>query len=216
MEFVILTIFPKIFESYLKESLLAKAQAKKIIKIKIYNIRDYTFDKHKKVDDTPYGGGPGMVMKIEPLFHCLKVIKRRKKSLVILLDPRGQQFNQQQAFKYSKLDKLILICGRYEGIDERVKEFIDESISIGPYILNGGEIAALTIIEATARLIKGFVGTKESLKEETYSWTKKPFEYPKYTRPAVFLADQKKLKVPKVLLSGNHQQIKNWQNKHRR
>jgi len=216
MEFVILTIFPKIFESYLKESLLAKAQANKIIKIKIYNIRDYTFDKHKKVDDPPYGGGPGMVMKVEPIYRCLKQIKKKKKSRVILLDPRGQQFDQKKANNYSKLNQLIIICGRYEGVDERLKEFIDESISIGPYVLSGGEVAAMTIIEATARLIKGFVGDQESLKEETFNWQEKPFEYPKYTRPAVFITGKKKLAVPKALLSGNHAKIRGWQESQRK
>lgn len=216
MEFIILSIFPKLFNSYLKESLLAKALAKKVIKLKILNIRDYTLDRHKKVDDAPYGGGPGMVMKVEPIYRCLKQIKKKKKSKIILLDPRGQQFNQKKANNYSKLNQLIIICGRYEGVDERLREFIDECVSIGPYVLSGGEIAAMTIIEATARLIKGFVGDQESLKEETFSWQEKPFEYPKYTRPAVFIAGKKKLVVPKALLSGNHAEIREWREKNRK
>lgn len=216
MEFVILTIFPKIFDSFLKEGLLTKAQKKKIIKIKIIDIRDYSEDLHHKVDDMPYGGGPGMVFKIEPLYCCLKAIKRKRKSQVILLDPRGRQFNQREAYKFAALDQLILICGRYEGVDERINNFIDERLSIGPYILNGGEVAALTVIEATSRLINGFLGRPESLEEETFSWPDKQKEYPHYTRPEVFRADSKKLRVPRVLLSGNHQEIELWRQKHRK
>lgn len=227
MEFIILTIFPKIFTSYFQESLMAKAIKKKLIQIQIKNIRDFTTNKHQQVDDQPYGGGPGMVMKIEPIYNCLKKlalikegqaltkagIKKKKNNKIILLDPRGRQFNQQKVKVYAKLDQLILICGRYEGIDERVKTFVDEVISIGPYILNGGEVAALTIIESTSRLIKGFVGDPHSLREETFNYSKHQFDFPHYTRPAVFQAGKKKYKVPMVLLSGNHQRIKKWREK---
>lgn len=216
MEFVILTIFPKIFDSFLKEGLLAKAQEKKIIKLRIINIRDYSEDPHHKVDDLPYGGGPGMVFKIEPLYRSLKAIQRKKKSQVILLDPKGKQFNQGEAYKFITLDQLILICGRYEGVDERINNFIDCRLSVGPYVLNGGEVAALTVIEATSRLIKGFLGRPGSLAEETFSWKNKQKEYPHFTRPEVFRVGSKKFRVPKVLLSGNHREIELWREKHRK
>lgn len=215
MKFDILTIFPDIFESYFKEGLIARAKEKKIIRIRIHNIRDYSQDKHKKIDDTSYGGGPGMVMKIGPIYRCLKKIKKEKKNKTILLDPRGKQFNQKIARDYIKLDQLILICGRYEGIDERVKKFVDESLSIGSYILNGGEIAALAVIEATSRLEENFLGDPDSLKEETFSQSDTYFKYPQYTRPYIFKADGKELKVPKILLSGNHQAIKEWRKKNK-
>lgn len=210
MEFIILTIFPQIFPSYFQESLMAKAIKKKIVKITIKDIREYSQDKHQKVDDRPYGGGPGMLLKLPPIIYCLHSLKRKKRSRVILLDPKGRQFNQAQAKKYAYLDQLILICGRYEGIDERIKNFVDEVISVGPYILNGGEIAALTIIETTSRLLKGFVGDPKSLSEESYNFKDKKLEYPQYTRPALFKAGKKKYPVPKILLSGDHRKIKDW------
>jgi tRNA (guanine37-N1)-methyltransferase len=210
MRFDILTIFPNIFEHYFKEGLIARANKNKIIQFKIHNIRDYSSGKHKKVDDTPYGGGPGMIMKVGPIYRCLKKIKREKESKVILLDPRGRQFNQKTAREYTKLDQIILICGRYEGIDERVKKFVDENLSVGNYILNGGEIAALAVVEATSRLLKGFLGDPTSLEDETFSQSDKQFKYPQYTRPFIFKADGKEMRVPKVLLSGNHQEIEEW------
>ena len=154
MNFEIITIFPHIFDSYLNESILKRAQQKKLIKIKVHNLRDATQDRHKTVDDKPYGGGPGMILMIEPIYKTLKKIKRTKKSKVILLDPAGEQFNQPTAHRLSKLDQLIFICGRYEGIDARVGELIDEKVSIGPYVLSGGELPSLIIIEAVTRLIQ--------------------------------------------------------------
>mgnify|MGYP004000607197 FL=1 len=175
----------------------------------------YKFDKHKTVDDTSYGGGPGMVMKIEPIYKALKSIKKKKKSKIILLTPAGKQFNQNMAQEFSKLDELIFVCGRYEGIDARIDNFIDEKISIGSYVLNGGEIAAQVIIKSVFRLIPGTLGNIKSLEEETFSITSNTnFEYPQYTRPEVFEVGNKKHKVPKILLSGDHKKIKEYRASH--
>ncbi|MBU1037071.1 tRNA (guanosine(37)-N1)-methyltransferase TrmD [Patescibacteria group bacterium] len=207
MQFDIITIFPKILDSYFSESILKRAQLASLIKIKIHNLRDFTSDKHHTVDDTPYGGGPGMVLIIEPLYKCLKSIRRRKKSKVILLDPAGNQFTQKKAASFSKLDQLIFICGRYEGVDSRIDKYIDEEVSIGPYVLSGGELGAAVIVEVVSRLLPGVLGSAESLQYETFSGKKSDIvEYPQYTRPKDF----KGQKVPKVLLSGNHKEINEW------
>jgi tRNA (guanine37-N1)-methyltransferase len=221
MKFNIITIFPKLFDSFLQESLIKKSIDKRLINFSIINVRDFTKDKHKKVDDTPYGGGAGMVLKIEPIHEALKKNQGRKKKSpkrkTILLTPTGKQFNQGMADKFSKLDEITFICGRYEGVDSRIDNFIDEKVSIGPYVLNGGEVAAQAIIEATFRLIPGVVGNKESIEEETFSFKKNgeliTEEYPHYTRPEVFEVKEKQYKVPKILLSGDHKKIKEWREK---
>ena len=224
MTFHIVTIFPNIFDSYINESILKRAQKNNIIKIKIHNLRDWTKDKHKTVDDAPYGGGPGMVMKIEPIYQAIKAIKHKsphwsrtgtktRKHKVILLSAKGKQWNQPRAKKFAKLDEIILICGHYEGIDERVKKFVDEEISIGNYILTGGEIAALAIIDSIARLLSGTLGNVESIKYESHS-TPGLLEYPQYTRPEIFKIKKRKYKVPKILLSGHHKEIEKWREKH--
>lgn len=202
----ILTIFPQIFDSYFSESIIKRAKKKGLLNIKVHNIRSFAGDKHKTVDDRPYGGGPGMILKVEPIYRCLKSIKRKKKSKVIILTPGGKTFDQRVAKNLSKLDQLILICGRYEGFDERVNKFVDTQISIGDYVLTGGEIPAMVIVDAITRLIPGVLGNKESIKDETFSKDKNYIEYPQYTRPENF----KTIKVPKVLLSGHHQEIKKW------
>lgn len=200
MIFDIITIFPDIFDSYFNESIIKRAQNKKLVKINIHNLRDYTSDKHKTVDDSPYGGGPGMVMKIEPIFKAVKRIKGKKKAKVILFSAKGNKFDQKMAKRFSKLDKLVLICGRYEGVDERVAKYIaDEEVSIGDYVLTGGEIPAMIVVDAVSRLIPGVLGKEESLEEKKGS-------YPVYTRPEDF----NKWRVPKVLLSGDHKKIKIW------
>ncbi|MEA2064819.1 MAG: tRNA (guanosine(37)-N1)-methyltransferase TrmD [Patescibacteria group bacterium] len=211
MKFNILTIFPNIFDSFFSESILKRAIDKKLIEINTVNIRDFTNDKHKTVDDTPCGGGAGMVMKVEPIYKALRKIKKNKKNRVILLTPAGKQFNQNIAKQYSKLSQLTFICGRYEGIDARVENFIDEKISIGHYVLNGGEVAAAAIIETVARLIPGVLGNIKSIKEESFS-ANQPFvlEYQQYTKPEIFKAGNKKYRVPKILLSGDHKKIKEW------
>lgn len=213
MKFDIITIFPRIFDSFLKESLIKKARDKGLIKIKIHNLRDFTKDRHKSVDDKPYGGGLGMVLKVEPIFRAIKKIKK-KGAKVILFTPRGRQFNQKIAYQLSKSGQIIMICGRYEGIDERVaKNIADMELSIGPYDLMGGELPAMIAMESIARLIPGVIGKKEFLKERITG--KKGFiEYPQYTRPEVFSpAKRKKWQVPKVLISGNHKKITEWRKK---
>jgi tRNA (guanine37-N1)-methyltransferase len=216
MQFDIITIFPHIFDSYLDESILRRAQKKKLIKIKIHDLRDYTQDKRKTVDDRPYGGGPGMLLKAEPIYKALQSLKSKSKifnlkSKIILLDPAGKKFDQRMAKRLSKLNRLILICGRYEGFDERVKKFTDESVSIGDYVLSGGELPAMVIIEAISRQLPGVIGHEHALDEETFSQDKNYIEYPQYTRPEVFKTkNSKKLSVPKILLSGDHKKIGEW------
>lgn len=211
MLFNLLTIFPDIFSSYINESILKIAQKKKKIQIKVHNLRDYTTDRHMKVDDKPYGGGPGMLMMVEPFYKALKDIKCAKKSLVIMLDPAGKKFDQKLAQKYTELDQLVILCGRYEGFDERIKKLVDERVSIGDYVLSGGELPAMVIVEAVTRLLPGVLGKQESLKEESFSQELEYFaEYPQYTRPEVFTVGKVKWRVPKVLLSGNHAKISAW------
>ncbi|GIW65290.1 MAG: tRNA (guanine-N(1)-)-methyltransferase [Candidatus Parcubacteria bacterium] len=211
MRFDILTIFPNIFKSYFEESLIKKAISKKIIQIKIWNLRDFVKDKRKTVDDRPFGGGPGMVLKLEPIYKAVNFIKNKnknKKQRVILFSPRGKELNLKILKRLLKYDELILICGRYEGVDERVSKYVaDEEISIGNYILSGGELPAMVLIEALSRLIPGFLGKYESLEYQRGS-------YPVYSRPAIFLPKKNvKWKVPEVLLSGNHKKIKEWRQK---
>lgn len=215
IKFDIITIFPEIFDSYFKESIIQRAQKKRLIKIKAHNLRKWATDHHKTVDDRPFGGGIGMVMKIEPIFRAVEALKRKAKSekrKIILFTPRGKKFNQKMAYRFSKLNHLILICGRYEGIDERVAKYIaDEEISIGDYVLMGGELPAMVLIEAVARLIPGVLGKPQLLKERVTK-TKGFIEYPQYTRPEVF----KKWRVPRVLLSGDHKKIAEWRKKHQK
>jgi len=233
MKIDIITIFPEICEFYFKQSLLAKAQRKGLLKLQVRNLRDFSCDKHRTVDDKPFGGGRGMVLKIEPLWRAIQSLnlksqisnlkikkknsyKNRIKSKIILFSPRGKKFNQKMATQWSKLDQLILICGRYEGVDERVaKNLVDEEVSMGDFVLMGGELPALIITEAVARLLPGVVGHSESLIAERITKDKGFLEYPQYTRPEVFITkDGKKLRVPKVLLSGNHKEIEKWRAKH--
>ena len=215
MKFNIITIFPQIFDSYFNESILKRAREKNLIEIKIHNLRDYTTDRHKTVDDTPYGGGAGMVLKVEPIYKALGALKSKvesRKSKVILLSARGKKWNQQLAKKYSKLDEIIFICGRYEGVDERVKKLVDEEISIGDYVLTGGELGAMIIVDSITRLLPGVLGNAESAINESHS---EPgiLEYPQYTRPEEFEIGGRKQKVPKILLSGDHQKIASWRKK---
>ena len=211
MNFDIITIFPDIFNSYFSESLISRAQKKKLIKINTHNLRDWASDKHKTVDDKPFGGGLGMVMKVEPIFKAVKKIKKGKKTKVVLFTPRGKKFTQKMAYQFSKLDQLILICGRYEGVDERVaKRIADVELSIGDYDLMGGELPAMVVIETMARLVPGVL-SKEQLLKERVTKQKGFIEYVQYTRPEVF----NKWRVPKVLLSGNHRKIEEWRKKHR-
>jgi len=217
MIFDIITLFPEIFETYLKQSLIGKAQENKIVKVNTFNLRDFTSDKHKTVDDKAFGGGRGMVLKVEPIYKAVQALKKKKqgKTRVILFSPRGKKFNQKMATRFSKLNKLILISGRYEGIDERItKHIVDEEISIGDYVLMGGDLPALVLIETVSRLIPNVIGKPKLLKERITK-DKGFIEYPQYTRPEIFSPKKGvSWKIPKVLLSGDHKKIENWRKKH--
>jgi tRNA (guanine37-N1)-methyltransferase len=215
MQFDLITIFPEIFNSYINESILKIAQEKKKIKIKVHNLRDYTTDRHHKLDDKPYGGGPGMLLMVEPFYKVLKKIKRVKKCKVIMFDPAGKKFNQKMARNFAGLDQVIMLCGRYEGFDERIKKLVDERISVGDYVLSGGELPAMIVVEAVARLIPGVLGKFESTQEETFA-SENYKEYPHYTRPEVFVAGKQKWRVPPVLLSGNHKKISEWRKQNKK
>jgi tRNA (guanine37-N1)-methyltransferase len=218
MKFDILTLFPDAIHNYSEVSILGRAQKSRQIDIRAHDIRDFTLDKQHHVDDKPYGGGAGMVLQVEPIYRCLESLglvkdgkpafaKASARQRIIIMDPDGKKFDQKMAHKFSKLDNLVLICGRYEGFGERVYKFIDERISVGDFVLAGGELPALTIVESTARLIPGVLGNKESLTEETF--VEGVIEYPQYTRPEDFMG----LKVPKILLSGDHKKIEQWRQK---
>ena len=215
LKFDVITIFPEMFDSYVSESLIARAIQKKFIKINLHNLRKWTTDNHQTVDDRPFGGGLGMVLKVEPIYKAVKQIKKSKKTKVILFTPRGEKFNQQMANKLSKLEQIIFICGRYEGVDERVAEKIaDMEVSIGEYDLMGGELPAMICIESISRLVPGVLGKPQLLKERI-SKTGGFLEYAQYTRPEIFKTkDGKKWKVPSVLLSGNHKDIDEWKKSH--
>ncbi len=215
MKFDIITIFPEVFKPYFNESILGRAQKRKLIKINLHDLRDYTTDRHKTVDDKPYGGGFGMVLMVEPILKAVKNIKKKsraKKRKVILLSAKGKKFNQKMARQFSKLDQLIIISGRYEGIDERVKYITDEEVSIGEYVLTGGELPAMVIVDATTRLMPGVIA-KGSLEEESFT-KEHNLEFPHYTRPEKISINGKERKVPPVLLSGNHRRIEEWQKRH--
>jgi tRNA (guanine37-N1)-methyltransferase len=232
LRFDIITILPHFFDSFLEESLIKKARERKLVDIRVHNLRDWTEDKHRVVDDTPYGGGPGMVLKIEPIYRAVRELKAKsdpsgspeghperkskgKKVKVVFLTPRGKQFRQRAAYEWAELDQLIIIAGRYEGVDERVRKLADETVSVGPYLMLGGEVPAMAIVEAVARLVPDVVGRRDSIEK---------LDYPQYTRPEVFEIERRrsnvegrkiqKLRVPKLLVSGDHKKIDAWRQKH--
>ena len=209
MKFDIITIFPEIFDSYFSESIVGRAQKKGLVEILIHNLRDYTKDKHKTVDDTPYGGGAGMVLKVEPIYRCVEKIKSKansKSPRAILFSAKGKRYTQADARRLSQYDNLILICGRYEGVDERVADHIvDEELSIGDYVLTGGEIPAMAVVDSVTRLLPGAVGNEESIVTESFR-EENYLEYPQYTKPEEF----QNWKVPEILLSGDHKKIEKW------
>ena len=206
MKIDILTLFPDMFDIF-NHSIIGRAKEKGILEITATNIRDYTLDKHKKVDDYPYGGGAGMVMAPQPIIDTIMHVKKNNKGKVIFLGPRGKKFNHQCAKKLAEEQELIFICGHYEGIDERAYEYIDEEYSIGDFILTGGEMAAIPIIDSICRLIPGVLNKNESFEEESFS--NGLLEYPQYTRPPVYNDKA----VPAILLSGNHEKIRLWRKK---
>lgn len=208
MEFIIISIFPQIFECYFSLSLPKKAKEKSLINYHLINPRDYSEDKHKKVDDYTYGGGPGMVLMFPPLKKSIDKAKEiSKETHIILLSPSGIKFNQKLAKEYAKYKSLTFVCGHYEGVDERIKNYIDEEISIGDYITSGGEIPSLIIIDTILRIIPGFLKREETKIIESFE--DNLIEYPQYTRPREY----EKLEVPHVLLSGNHKEIEKFRKK---
>ena len=203
MRIDVLTLFPEMFKGILEESILKRAQENNKAQINIYNLRDWTHDARRTVDDKPYGGGPGMVIKPEPVFEaCDDLCKENTQ--VILLTPQGKKFNQKTALKTSKFQHIILICGHYEGFDERIRTLADMEISIGDYVLTCGEIPAMVLIDSIVRLIPGVLGEACSLDDESFNDNR--LEYPQYTRPQKY----RKMSVPEILLSGNHEKIKKW------
>jgi tRNA (guanine37-N1)-methyltransferase len=205
----VLSVFPGLFEPFLNHSLIAKARREKLIEVELYNLRDYAPGKKRQIDDMPYGGGPGMVFKPDPIFKAAGEITGKRPGIkTLLLSPRGRLFNHEVAKELAREESLLFICGRYEGVDERVLSLSQiEEISIGDYVLGGGELPAMVIMEAVFRLIPGVIGDEDSVKEDSfYSGL---LDYPHYTRPANFQG----LSVPEVLLSGNHQQIRRWRRK---
>ena len=216
IQFDILTLFPNIFDSYFKESLFSRAQKSNLLNVKIHNLRDYTKGKHHKADDKPFGGGPGMVLMVEPIYTAIQSIKskiknKKLKVRTVLFSTRGKKLDSKIAKRLSKYNQIILICGRYEGVDERVATHIaDEEISIGDYVLSGGEIPALALTEAVSRFIPGFLGKYESLEDVKGS-------YPVFTQPSEFkpLKSKKAWKVPPILISGHHKKIAEWREKYK-
>lgn len=212
MIYDVITTQPTIYDSFLKTGLIARAQDRNIIKIKIINLYDFGLGIHRSIDDTPYGGGPGMMLRVDVINSALNSIKRKTESerrKAILLTPQGKKFDQKMAKKLAREKKLILIAGRFEGYDERIRNLVDEEISIGDYVLTSGDLPAMVLIDAISRQIPGFIEKKESLTEESFGKLKIALEYPQYTRPKEFYGK----KVPKILLSGNHQEIIKWRQK---
>jgi tRNA (guanine37-N1)-methyltransferase len=215
MKIDVITIFPKMFATVLNESIIKRAQSKGIVSINIHDLRDFTQDKHRKVDDRPFGGGPGMLFRPEPIFKAVEIIrsrasvsfagKKNQKTKVILLSPQGKRLDQKLARQLSRYKHLILICGHYEGVDERVRQkLVTDEISIGDYVLTCGELPAMILIDAVVRLVPQVLGKTESTYFESFN--QGLLEYPQYTRPAIF----RRMKVPAVLLSGNHKLIMQW------
>src|SRR5882724_7987978 len=206
MKIDVLTLFPAMFAGPLDESIIMRARKKGLLDLQIHDLRNWTHDRHRTVDDKPFGGGPGMLLKVEPLFEAVESLKREK-TKVILLSPGGRKFSQEIARELAEQKDLLLVTGHYEGFDERVREKLaDDELSIGDYVLTNGALPAMVVIDAVARLLPGVLGDDESSKEESFSADGPGLEYPQYTRPAEFRG----MKVPEVLLSGNHAEIAKW------
>lgn len=204
MKIDVLTLFPAMFAGPLDESIVQRAREKGVLELAVHNLRDYTHDRHKTVDDRPFGGGPGMLLKPEPVFEAIESLKRER-TRVILMSPAGRKFDQAAARELSGQAHLLLVCGSYEGFDERIREHVaDDELSIGDYVLTNGALPAMVVIDAVTRLLPGVLGDDESSRDESFS--ENLLEYPHYTRPAEFRG----MKVPEVLLSGNHAEIAKW------
>jgi len=225
MRFDVLTIFPQMFDGYFRESIIKRARERGLLDIRVHDLRQRAEDKHRRVDDHPYGGGPGMVMQIGPFYRALRSLKAlkppaskaAKRTRVVLLSAKGRTFTHRDAVRLSKYDRLVLLCGRYEGVDERVAERLaDEEVSIGGYVLTGGELPAMVIVDAVARQVPGVLGKAESLRQESHA-EEGVTEYPQYTRPEAFSPCKGvQWKAPKILLSGDHAKIAEWRRRHTR
>lgn len=208
MKIDVLTLFPRMFEGPMGESIIGKAVAKELLEINVSNFREYSNNKHQTVDDYPYGGGAGMLLKVQPIYDNIKAIEEKHpetKKRVILLDPAGKPFNQKMAEEFSEEEHLIFICGHYEGYDERIRSLVTDEVSLGDYVLTGGELGAMVMIDATVRLLPDVLGNQTSAQTDSHSTGL--LEHPQYTRPAEF----KDMKVPEVLTNGNHKLIEEWQ-----
>lgn len=204
MRFDVLTLFPEMFTGPLDHSIIGRARERGLLDVVFTDIRDFSTDKHRTVDDTPYGGGPGMVMKPEPLFSAVEAVNPDETAHVILLDPQGAPFTQARAWELARKEHVVLICGHYEGVDERVRTVVDEELSVGDYVLTGGELPAMLIIDAVGRLLPGALGQAASAEQDSFQGF--VLDHPQYTRPARFRG----LEVPEVLLSGDHGRIRRW------
>jgi len=202
MKIDILSLFPEMFEGFVSTSIIKRAREQGLVSIDIHNFRDFALDKHRSVDDTPYGGGQGMVLKCQPLLDCLKTVTDDK-ALIVLMSPQGHPFDQRTALRLSKEEHLVMICGHYEGFDERIRDYVDEEISIGDYVLTGGELPSMVITDSVVRLLDGVI-TKESHEDDSFA--NGLLEYPQYTHPYDYEGE----KVPDVLLSGHHANIRRW------
>ena len=208
MIYDVMTLFPEIIEGYCRESITKRGIEQGIIKVNTYNFRDYTLDKHRKVDDTPYGGGGGMVLAAQPVFDCYRAIEKQKNFVFIMLSPQGERFNQKTAVELSKYEQIIMLCGHYEGYDERIRIGLNpREISIGDYVLTGGELGALVLIDSISRNLKGYLGEDVCSSNDSFSQGLNGFlEYPQYTKPREYEG----MKVPEILLSGNHEEIEKY------
>jgi tRNA (guanine37-N1)-methyltransferase len=209
MQFDVVTLFPEIFQGYLGQSLLNKAIESGLVRVKLHNLRDWSHDKHHHVDDRPFGGGPGMVIKVEPVVECVEEIQQRDPTpaKLLLMTPQGKRLNQTTIEELAEHPRLILLCGRYEGFDQRVVDILHpEEISIGDFVLNGGEVAAMVVIDAVVRLVPGVLGDERSSAEDSFSNMRRWLEFAQYTRPRSYRGHE----VPPVLLSGDHQAIADW------
>ncbi len=215
MRFDVLTLFPDVFSGYLGESLLKRAIDQGLVEVRLYDIRDWATDKHKKVDDRPFGGGPGMVLKVEPVVLCVETVRPEHPDPghLVMLTPQGRRLDQAVVEELAGHKRIVLLCGRYEGFDERIRLILrPDEISIGDFVLNGGEVAAMAVIDAVIRLVPGVLGDDQSSGDDSFSGRERLLEFAQYTRPREFRG----LEVPEVLVSGNHEEIARWREEERR
>lgn len=215
MRFDVLTLFPEIFSGYLGESLLKLAIERGLVEVHLHDFRDWATDKHRTVDDRPFGGGPGMVLKVEPLVPCVEEVRRRRPDPghLVMLTPQGRRLDQAAVERLAERKRILLLCGRYEGFDERIRQILEpEEISIGDFVVNGGEVAAMTVIDAVIRLVPGVLGDEESSQSDSFSGAERLLECAQYTRPRRYRG----LEVPPILLSGNHEEIARWREENSR